>query len=567
MTDKIIVSEDDIKAIEEVLNPSNDEEVVEEIIIEEPIEKKNIRVNDIQTKDNTTFFNDTKYVSPIKKDEKPKTLDGEPYFLLTVMKNLTNERIEELSKVISAWELYESYNQRKERIKPEAYAMAQNNFEKLASSIMPDKSLDEVARFCLNTYSYIQEFSDNLLLGEKKLENGLVNLIERFTNKESREIIPLIPSNKILDVSPSQIIRRTRKRATQSYEYYDISLSNSFIKLRIKRPELEDLTIFTQQLDDAMRSVTRTYNGNSLTLARAETYQAVLDLLKKLIIDTTIEDLASYEDLDDLIRYTDMQTILLGLASAAEGDSFPITVGCSNPRCGDVEIVNVDPTYMLNVDKTMFTPEQGAMYNNICNRNTVLKTYQIKELFLDSKPVKSVRVDLEDGRSYLTLREPNMTTYFETYDFFKDKTEPLIEKLRTQPLSQDEYKTRLEEYLALFKMIEFYQWIDEYYVWNEDNQEGISYTRSSIGDSEFNIAIYEELSENPALTSKIINLVGTKCKLMSSSVVGINEYKCAKCGEYNLTDGDKEKIIPIDMLMGFIYLVQAKFSKIQRVIM
>lgn len=544
-----------------------DDDMEEEVIEVEYEDKTPIGPRDIQSSKRTTFFEETQYKSPLQTGEKPKTVDGEEYSVFTAMSGLTNERVSNLSKLIEAWEEYETIKSDTKRYKQEYLAITENNFTKLAEEFFPGKSLEEVGKFCLNAYSFINEFLDKQLFDTPKLKAKLDNLVLRYTDQAGREIVPLVPANKTIDTTVSNLIRRRRRRSTGTYDNYDICLANSFVKLRIKRPNLEELASFTQMLDDNIRSETRVYNGNSLTLSRAETYKSVLTLLKKLIVDTTISDLSDYDDLDKHIKYTDMQAILLGLSAAAEGDSFPITIACSNPNCGHVEVVNVDPTYMLHIEKNNFTEEQGAVYNNVCNRSVQYTQDEIDKVLLDSKPFKRKIVHLNDKKSYFVLREPSLRTFFNTYSFFKEKTDDIIKSLRTQSISETEFRDRVQETLALFKMIEFYQWVDEFYVWDTDALDGISYTRKSIGDYEMNCALFDELSDDPELTTKLLKTVSESCKLMSFTTVGINEYKCSSCGDANITGNSKDNIIPIDMLMAFIYLVQVRFIRTQKVVM
>lgn len=566
--------------VDEILENNLGEVVKEEIIVDtKPIEnlvmedeaiittteKPPVGYRDIQNSSNTTFFDETPYKSPIKKDEKPKTIAGESYSVFTVMTGLTNEKVEHLTKLLLAWEKYQTVKDEPKRYRQEYLALTENQFTTLAEEFFPGKTLEEVGEFCLNAYTFTTDFLDKTLFNSPKLEAKLENLIMRYTNQAGREIVPLIPGAKAIDTTVSNLIRRTRRRSTNNYENYDICLANSFVKIRIKRPNLEQLANFTQELDNNIRSTTRIYNGNSLMLSRAETYQNVLTLLKQLIVDTTIDGLTNYDDIDEHIRYTDMQAIMLGLTSAAEGDTFPITIACSNPNCGHVDVVNIDPTYMLHIEKNKFTEDQGAIYNNVCNRSVQYSHSEIEKVIADSKPFKRKIIYLEDKKSYFVLREPTLRTFFNTYEFFKDKTQSVITNLRTQPISEDEYKDRSQEVLALFKMIEFYQWVDEFYVWDATNQEGTSYTRKSIGDQEMNLALFDELSDNPSLTTELIKEVVEACRLMSFTIVGLNEYKCEKCGDLNGTGDKKENIIPIDMLMAFIYLVQARFIRTQKV--
>ena len=549
-------SEDDMPDLD---SPAKDEPVVP---------KRTMLPSDIQTAAEHTSKDFVPAVSPVVGEavtDEMRKLYAIDFFL-----NLSESALVMYGEVLKSWLNLQTTIQAKDVGKVEQSTLNAVKAEFIASceKSFPEKSIDEISKFCQSFYQFNNEMFDWESYYSGKCENpNMSNRVQRATGVVGSLINPIMPgSGKNKKFSFSEMIRRDYRRTNKEPENFDSFLPNSFAHLRIARPDVLELGRVIKNIAGTVKGFVRSVQANNLTISRLAGYRVVFDFLMNKTLNTNIKDLNDFGELANVILLTDFKQLLVELTASAHWEGVDFNFTCLADKCTYMETRQVDLKETIYLDMSLMTDEQAAALSNMMNMTAKLTIDEAKALQDKSDFKIDDRIVSEDGRTYLKTKCPTMNTSFECFDFIRSKLDPEVASLRNSNLDNNAFEAQLAALMARMGFCEYIHWVDSIHFVPEagsDEEERV-YSRSE-NPLEFNQGLYEILTTSEALCSGLLKHVNKYAEKMSFTVVGVPNYTCPKCKK---ASSDKETnvhhdnlITPYDPFMHFFTRSQLEQMK------
>lgn len=483
---------------------------------------------------------------------------------LTIFLGNSRDVIEAKNELLQKWlVLKASEGMLKEgEIQETEMQSAQMNWLDYLKQNHPGVEPEEMEQYCSELYSFMDTIQDGIRVRSRVMnEPGISNVSDRG-GRISTDIFAKQPKAKSKKHSLAEQMRRASINANQDVYEFDVLLRNSFVRLTIRRPNLLSLGSLMQAITNQVKGYVRQLHNPSVTLAYIAGIRVLWDYVSKLIVDCTVKDTRDFRDLADSILLTDAEELCIAILNAIYTKGVNLELRCMNPQCNWHDHGLADPSKLIDIRKSIETPEESAIYANLFNGRIKLSREEMEKL------QKGNTYGLEDNRiygdnptHYFRIAPPTLTQAFETLDMFTETINPRIQELRANTLDPKEFENALSALLTSVSSSEYLHWISEYVALPEagsDEQPDV-YKRPTHDTREFNLGLQNILEDDPSLGNALVRFVYNKSPFLSRTFIGVDHHECPKCKQNSRDhDGRKLGFTPINAFMSFFTLTQLK---------
>lgn len=464
--------------------------------------------------------------------------------------------IMELGELIEKWVDYMTDNRSFEMNKVEASVLqaSKMNYEEYVKENYPSKTVEEIDLFCRRYFGFTQTLIEFHNVASSSNRNpDLTNMNQKATGEVIGDIRAIMPGVKNKDkFSVSDLMRRDSRRVNDEPDAFDVVLRNSFISLKIKRPDVLQLGRLVTDIASTVKGYVREVNGNSLTLSRAAGYKAIYKYLMNNTTFCSLKGTNDFMELAEDIMLSDFPTLLVSLTNAASYKGVDLRIHCLNNTCGWSAVKRVDLSKTIKFDNKQLSTDQAAVLGNLFNGIKKYSREDIAKVTKNSNYGVETKIYFNNNSQYVVIKPPTLAVYFGCFDFFLEMINPEIQNLRNNIIDNDDYQFAYQTLLGSIAGCEYIHWISELHIIpsNPEDDE-IVYDRNE-NELEFNKGIAEILKENNELTKDLIRFVHNKAPLMTNTVVGISHYACPNCKQSSGKDIPNSRgVTPFDAYMHF----------------
>lgn len=286
----------------------------------------------------------------------------------------------------------------------------------------------------------------------------------------------------------------------------------------------------------------------------------VMDLILDHVDDTSLEyasEEGKRQAIKDHLLITDIPSMILGFASCIYPNGYPLSQPCTADlsKCNHVNRGIVDLNKLLFVDRKRFTEEQRRFMSK--NRQGAsMKLDEVKAMQSRFSVPESATIDLGNQMT-MELTAP---TYAEYEDSGLRWVDGIVEQTDAT-FGSVLHGTDRDVYIQQLATVETLRNYSMYFGRIVIDAGEMS---ESVIDS---VSTLEELSRTFSADRDIVDLiVGSVNQFVedaTTTVIGIVNYACERCGETQLRPDAKEQIIlPLDVVSTFFTLVSNRLQKI-----
>lgn len=284
------------------------------------------------------------------------------------------------------------------------------------------------------------------------------------------------------------------------------------------------------------------------------------------ISNTTLSDL---NDLGDVMTLTDIPTMMLHLAAAVYPNGFEYSRSCiaDYSKCQHVTTGRLIPNRCLIVDHSLFNEAQlrhmATTGNRSCTKEKALeyqkslKTPALSDVMLEGEQGNKVRVK---------LRVPSINEYITS----GREWIAVITKAANDAIGMDATVAEKNEFMfdmsLTVKSRALSHWIESIEIDTGSEQPLIFTDRPTIDQ-----LLSESMTRDTVLSDALAKAVNDFMESVTTSIVGILNYKCPKCNntQYDVRDKDGNildvpSVIPLDIASTFFDLLRQLVESIKR---
>lgn len=455
----------------------------------------------------------------------------------------------------------------RDRVDDDILRKAENDWARFVEQNYPDETYDDVTKRAQEIMSFHTELLDDIRSRSPAIrEEGVTNVFDRG-GIISGDMVGRRPSLSTKGLKPSELMRRRTARAEDGKMAFDINLRNSFIKSTIARPGKGGIGILIDEIKDEIKGYVRKVNNNMATVARIAVGRVIWKHYIKLLTYTSVNDIADYNQLASIVRWSDIDAITVGVLNAYTNKGVNMHLVCGNPTCDWHRMGLVDPEKLLHVRNTHTTPEEAAIYANLWNEKVTYSAEETLRLIKETAyGAGDTDVYNEDNSIFLGLASPSMADAFATLDFFLEDVNPKLAKIREQNISMEEFEEKRNMLFIELGATEYMHWVDRFVsvAAPGSDDKDIVLSRGEVEDqADFNKGLMDVLYDSNYMRDKLTAAILRKTPFLSKTFVGLQNYVCPKCKNnqeiFEDPEGLKQRKLgytPIDPLMSFFTLIQ-----------
>lgn len=286
----------------------------------------------------------------------------------------------------------------------------------------------------------------------------------------------------------------------------------------------------------------------------------VMDLILDHVDDTSLEyssEEGKRQAIKDHLLITDIPSMILGFVSCIYPNGYPLSQPCTADlsKCHHVNRGVVDLNKLLFVDRKRFSEDQRRFMSK--NRaGASMKLDDVKAMQSSFPVPASATIDLGNQMT-MELRVPTYTEYEDSglrwVDGIVEQTDAAFGSV-LHGVDRDVY---IQQLATVETLRNYSMYFGRIIIDAGEMSE-------SVIDS---VSTLEELSRTFSADREIVDLiVGTVDQFVedaTTTVIGIVNYACERCGETQLRPDAKEQIIlPLDVVSTFFTLVSNRLQKI-----
>lgn len=417
----------------------------------------------------------------------------------------------------------------------------------------PDKTNEELETMMGHFLSFNRNFVELGYFRNKAIkERNWENTSEIADGVFESDIVPRYPGAKNEAMAIRNRMVRSSQRRSRTPNGYDVLLRDSFIQVRIEPSDLLELGQMIDRINKEISGYVRSFNGNSLTLIRAAIYRVFWEYISEKIVNHSVSDVDEPAGLSRLIKLSDLRALFTAVLKHVQEQGVDLQVYCNQDGCDWYTFIKVDADLMLLHEKSLLKPEQAAALGNLKN---FAKKYTSEEVIALQKQYEFVEDDttsfLEDTH-IVKFEQPSIAEYFIAYDVFMEYIGPAIRELRTANITDETFNSKLTVLIDTVRGLEYLHWASELTIKPEPGTDDteVVFTREEDPIEFFN-GLIEVINPSDEATSKVIRWAVEHGPAMSSTVVGMANAICPKCGKDTHGGHMSHGITPIDPFMSF----------------
>jgi hypothetical protein len=530
--------------------------------------------HDVHTAQNTTM---TKVLPP--EDEVLRDLTQEEQQdggFLTVFLGNRKEDVVKAQSIIGRWLTYTGSKAMfdEERLPESVFRKAETDWLGYIEEKFPGKTSDQVATHAADLYAFMSEIQDELKIRTSILnEPNISNTFDRG-GVNTGDIVGKRPSASTQGFSNRENMRRRAARKTGSGAdklAFDVLCRDSFATFSFSRTNHTEMGSLMNDIRRTITGYVQQIGNNSAVLARIASIRVIWNFIAKRINNTSVTDVADFNQLANVILLTDMDTIITALIESTNTKGINLNLRCFSGSCDWEAFKLVQASKLLRQRHHITTPADEAIYANLINGHA---KYTMEETRAMSRAstygLESNRVYNDEKSMYLECAPPTLAEAFAAFDFFIGEINPELAELRTKLVDPAEYQTQVTMVHNNLGSTEFIHWVQRQVDLPAENTDEVEtvFARSEMDPNDFNGGILDVLRDQEDLNRNLVKFVLNKTPYMSRTFMGVRNYVCPKCRK-NMGDlEDPENLLdrklgytPIDPVMSFFTLTQWSILK------
>jgi hypothetical protein len=453
------------------------------------------------------------------------------------------------------------------KVEDDILRKAEDDWARFVETNYPEHTLEEITTRAQHLMEFHNEILDELRQRSNAIrEPGITNVSDRG-GVITGDVVGRTPGLGTKGLKPSAIMRRRSARAEDGKMAFDIMLRNSFIKSTIARPGKGQLGILIDEIKDEIKGYVRKVNNNMAVLARIAVGRVLWRHYIKLLTSTSVNDIADYNQLARIVRWSDIDAIAVGILNAYTNKGVNLHLVCGNPTCDWNRMGLADVEKLLHIRPDYDTDEEAAIFANLFNEKATYTSEETLALIRETKyGLEDKRVYNEDNSICLELESPSMADAFASLDFFLGRVNPLIQGIRERNISMEEFEEKRNMLFIELGATEYMHWVSAFIsvAAPGSDEKDVVLRRSDVEDqADFNEGVMDIIQDSQYLQENLTQGILRKTPFMSKTFAGVQNYCCPKCKMnqdiFEDPEGLKQRKLgytPIDPLMSFFILIQ-----------
>jgi len=496
---------------------------------------------------------------------------------LTVFLGNRKEDIQKAQSVIGRWLTFSGSKAmyEEERIPESVFKKAEADWMAYIEEKFPGKTSDQVMAHAADMYAFMSEIQDELKVRTSIMnEPGLSNVANRG-GVNTGDVVGKRPSAQTEGFSARENMRRRAARKTTAPGAdklaFDVLCRDSFAMFAFSRTNHTEMGSLLNDIRRTITGYVQQIGNNSAVLARIASIRVIWNFIAKRITNSSVTDLADFNQLSNVILLTDMDAIISALIESTNAKGINLNLRCFSGSCDWEAFKLVQASKLLRHRHHITSDADEAIYANLLNGHA---KYTMEETRAMSRAstygLESNRVYNDDRTMYLECAPPTLAEAFDAFDFFIGEINPELAELRTKLIDPAEYQTQVTMVHNNLGSTEFIHWVQRQVdlpAENTDEKETV-FNRSEIEPNDFNGGLLDVLRDHEDLNRNLVKFVLNKTPYMSRTFFGVRNYVCPKCRK-NMADlEDPENLLdrklgytPIDPVMSFFTLTQWSMLK------
>lgn len=524
---------------------------------------------DVHTAQNTTMkqlvTSEDEVIRDLSKEEQQ---DGG---FLTVFLGNRKEDVIKAQGVIGRWLTFSGSKAMfdEERLPESVFRKAETDWLLYIEKEFPGKTSDQVMTHAADLYAFMSEIQDELKIRTSIMNEPDISNVFNRGGVNTGDIVGKKPSASTQGFSARENMRRraARKTGTGADKLsFDVLCRDSFAMFAFSRTNHTEMGALINDIRRTITGYVQQIGNNSAVLARIASMRVIWNFMAKRITNSSVTDLADFNQLANVILLTDMDTVITALIESTNNKGINLNLRCLSGSCDWEAFKLVQASKLLRQRHHITTDADEAIYANLINGHTKYTMEETRALSRASTyGLESNRVYNDDKSIYLECAPPTLAEAFDAFDFFIGEVNTELAELRTKLVDPAEYQTQVTMVHNNLGSTEFIHWVQKQVdlpAENTDEEETV-FARSEIDPNEFNGGLLDVLRDQEDLNRNLVKFVLNKTPYMSRTFMGVRNYVCPKCRK-NMGDLEDPKNLldrklgytPIDPVMSFFTLTQ-----------
>lgn len=370
---------------------------------------------------------------------------------------------------------------------------------------------------------------------------------------------PKIEESNAPKLSGQAAIRRVQARMSLG-GHAQWPMYNSMFWVTFIPPQESALLELDRRIQTEKIKLGRQTKGAVFDNDRIYIIKYVMDLILDHVDDTSLEytsEESKRQAIKDHLLITDIPTMILGFASCIYPNGYPLTQPCTADlsKCNHVNRGIVDLNKLLFVDRKRFTEEQRRFMSK--NRQGAsMKLADVKAMQSRFSVPASAAIDLGNQ---MTM-ELSVPTYAEYEDSGLRWVDGIVEQTDAtfgSVLHGADRDVYIQQLATVETLRNYSMYFGRIVIDAGEMTESVIDSVSTLEE------LSRTFSADRDVVDLIVNTVNQFVEDATTTVIGIVNYSCEKCGETQLRPDAKEQIIlPLDVVSTFFTLVSNRLQKI-----
>lgn len=369
-----------------------------------------------------------------------------------------------------------------------------------------------------------------------------------------------MPSIQGKEVSGDQALLAYRTH-TRSSAGGSICLWSSGISIKFNALTNDQLYDLSREIASSRLTAGRATYGIALSQHMVYTAEALLEAAKAAVFKSSLKQ---DSDIGDVIRLTDFNTMVWGMAVATFPHGFDISRACTAKpgSCQHVVRERVMVRRMELVDDTALSDEQRKWLADLQDgKHSSEDILPYQDMFAKARS-REYTIKSSNGLDALfTLRVPTINEFIAAGKLWVDDVNRSVIRTIGETASFAKRNEAMEERMALANARQYSHWV-----------ESIAIDGGKIVDPDaIRRILVDEVSADSKQLQDFIEAVRDFSDRMAVSVVAIPNFKCPSCGKFQMEvaghEGEEQQpptYVPVEAVSTFFGLTYQKLAMASR---
>lgn len=431
----------------------------------------------------------------------------------------------------------------------------------------PEMSVEEAEENAQRMVAFYTEFLDDIKMRSDAIRELAISNVSDRGGLITPDVSGIKPGNGNKNMKDSDIMRRRSLKAEDGRLVFDIELRNSFTKIIMSRPSKMEMGDLINNIRSEIKGYVRQVNNNSIVLARIAAARVIWNFIADRITYSSVTDIGDFRQLASVIRWSDIDTLTMGLLRAYTNQGIRMQLICAGPQCGWKGFELVDPELMVHHRDFHTTDAEAAIYANLFNHKATFTIDQTLAMIKSANfGLDTNQVFNEDRSIYMELASPSLADAFATFDYFAARISPKLANLRNTIIDPEEYETQRNMLYTDLGATEYIHLISKFVAVgapNTDEKDLVLDREKARDQNDFNEGLLEVIKDSEFLNRSLTRDVINKAPFLSKTFVGLQNFDCPKCRKNQEAFEDPQNIkarklgyTPVDPIMAFFTHIQ-----------